>query len=226
MKSKFLLPLLLFAALVGNAQTYTLSPGPVVSGTLVVGGVLELPIYMQNRGNDSILLKYELISNTCDPSWTVTVIDNQSSYASVIPSGTMMPVAPQEDGFLRLDFYPFQTTGSATVKYKIWDDAFPLEIDTLTYLIDVITGVSPTIVQANVAIYPNPATDILHIQTGMTMYPGAVMQLYGFDGKLVATSAMPTHGNLNFPISGFAKGLYLLRIADKARVMHTRVHIQ
>ncbi len=226
MKAIFLLPLLLIAALVANAQTYTLSPGPVVSGTVAAGGAMQLPIYMQNRGNDSILLKYELISNTCDPSWIVTVIDNQCSHAYVIPSGTMMPVPPQEDGFLRLDFYPFQTTGSAIVRYKIWDDAFPLEIDTLTYLMDVITGVSPTILQANVAIYPNPATDVLNIQTGMTMYPGAVMQLYGVDGKLVATTEMPTNGNLKFPVSGFAKGLYLIRIADSARVMHTRVQIQ
>jgi hypothetical protein len=154
------------------------------------------------------------------------VIDNNLSWPSVIPSGTMLPVAPQEDGFLRLDFYPFQTTGSAMVRYKLWDDAFPLEIDTLTYLIDVITSVSPTIDPATVAIYPNPATDVLNIQTGMKMSPGAVMQLYAVDGKLVATSEMPTHGNLNFPVSGFAKGLYLLRIADSARAMHTRVQIQ
>ncbi len=62
-----------------------------------------------------------------------------------------------------------------------------------------------------VKIFPNPAVDFLTVQLPSSYVATSTLQLYGVDGKFVA-SLRPAVNNVQINVAPFAKGTYILRI--------------
>jgi hypothetical protein len=225
MKARILLLMLCVAAMGMNAQSYTLNPGPSVSGAVTLGDFLFLNIEMVNAGSDTINLEYELLSNISNPNWDITLCDYQSCYPVLPMSGAMAPVAAGGYGFLKVDVYPNSDLGSGQVIYRVWEASNPNDADTLIFNFDVITATQQAAPKPLVAAYPNPATDFLNIETGTPMHGAGTFMLYAMDGKLVGKADMPPNGRLRYPVSDLPTGIYLVRVMDRDHDLKARIVI-
>ncbi len=68
-----------------------------------------------------------------------------------------------------------------------------------------------------VSIYPNPASDMMHVQTDVA----ATVELYDMTGKPVMNRAI-AKGDTELSLSAMATGLYIARISHDGTVLHTQ----
>ncbi|MFA5782363.1 MAG: T9SS type A sorting domain-containing protein, partial [Bacteroidales bacterium] len=77
----------------------------------------------------------------------------------------------------------------------------------------VVTGLSDLSDNKNIYIYPNPATDNITIESPQQ----AVIEISNIQGQLIKTIA--ANGNkTSVDISGFARGMYFVKIQTKDSV--------
>jgi hypothetical protein len=226
MKARILLILFCLTALSSQAQSYTLNPGPSVSGAVTPGDFLFLNIEMVNAGSDTIHLEYALLSNISNPNWDITLCDYQSCYPVLPMSGAMAPVAAGGYGFLKVDVFPNSDLGSGQVIYKVWEASNPNDADTLIFNFDVITATQQAAPKPLVAVYPNPASDLVNIETGTPMHGAGTFTLHAADGKVVGKADMPSNGSLSYPVSDLPTGIYLVRVVDRDHDLKARIVIE
>ena len=226
MKSKLILFLLIFAGFSIQAQSYSLIPGNSVTGAVEVNGYLLLDISMLNTSSSDIFLEYELLSNTCSTNWDIVVCDYPNCYPTIPISGAMGAVARSNEGFLKLTINPLGDPGLGQLVYKVWEASSPMDIDTVTFNIDVLTKVDDKINANAVSVYPNPATDLIHIDLGQHVRPAAEFRLFSADGKMIIESPMPTNGKLDVSVESLPKGFYMIQVADRSDSYFGRVIVK
>ncbi|MDR3267983.1 MAG: T9SS type A sorting domain-containing protein [Tannerella sp.] len=80
--------------------------------------------------------------------------------------------------------------------------------------ISLATGI-PAIETAEIAVYPNPVSDVLHVQTPTQ----ATIAIYTLSGSPVKQVNAPS-GRVSIPVSGWAKGTYIVKVTAGK---HTKV---
>ena len=138
----------------------------------------------------------------------------------------MEPIASGEYGFLKLTLNPHSDAGIGQVVYKVWETSNPNAADTITFNIDAVTATQAISTKSLVAVYPNPTSDFIHIETGGPMHGDGVFMLYSTDGRLVGKAAMPSNGKLTYPVSDLPTGIYLTRVLDRDRDLMARIVVE
>lgn len=124
-----------------GAQSYILSPGDSVVKTGQLEDNQTLMIEQRNVSSDTIRLQWELAFESVPTKWEASVCDNSFCYTSLVAGGVMTPVAPGGAGKLLIRLTPHVTTGTAIVRYSVWDVETPDVKDTLTYIL-AASGIS------------------------------------------------------------------------------------
>lgn len=76
----------------------------------------------------------------------------------------------------------------------------------------------------NISIYPNPSSDIIHIQSEDFKGENQLsIQVLSIDGKVLLAEQNKANGNTQINIADLPSGIYILRIEDKNRVGVYRV---
>lgn len=95
------------------------------------------------------------------------------------------------------------------------------------------TGVNETAEQlASVELYPNPASDLLNVSIRATEdLKDPSLQLISFDGRILMTEKAATifSGNefkITLNISGYAKGIYMLKLQSEKGVISRKVVVE
>jgi Protein of unknown function (DUF3244). len=65
----------------------------------------------------------------------------------------------------------------------------------------------------NISLYPNPATDEVHISFG-TVMNGAAVQLLDMRGAIISSQTISSQSSTSFSLQGLANGMYLIRVTD------------
>lgn len=105
---------------------------------------------------------------------------------------------------------------SATQKGKIQFVNIPVEID------EEKASVNDVAVDADVRIFPVPATDRLNIRTAMTDYS---VRIYATNGSLVMEQ-LGNNGSIAVPVNHLAKGVYILTIDNAQQSSRHRVVVK
>ena len=81
----------------------------------------------------------------------------------------MLPVSPGDYGLLLIHITAHIDTGTAVIKYAVWDSISPSLKDTLTYIFTVnnITGIKDNETKTFFNISPNPVYNELKITTNL-----------------------------------------------------------
>jgi parallel beta-helix repeat protein len=87
----------------------------------------------------------------------------------------------------------------------------------------VSTGIGDDI-QAGMVVYPNPASDRIHIETEGGNQIGSV-ELLAFDGRLIRRVAGISTTEYALALSGIAPGMYLLRIQTEKGTVGRKLHV-
>ncbi len=148
-----------------SAQTYSIIPDDTINVTGIMEDLETLSIQQLNISNSIITLEWQKVSENVPLLWETNVCDNVICYSSLINGGVMNPVNPGDYGFLLVHITPHVNFGTATIRYAVWDVAFPLLKDTMTFMLTVNapTGISKGKDEAAFAFYPNPANIFLKI---------------------------------------------------------------
>ena len=154
---------------------------------------------------------------------TLFNLDNDNStvtYAIVDNCDAAKATMAIADGILTISGLTDKTETSAVVsatqKGKIQFVNIPVEID------EEKASVNDVAVDADVRIFPVPATDRLNIRTAMTDY---AVRIYATNGSLVMEQ-LGNNGRIAVPVNHLAKGVYILTIDNAQQSSKHRVVVK
>jgi len=180
-------------------------------------GILEdletLTIQQINIANNAITLEWQKVSENVPPMWEAKVCDNVICYSSLVNGGVMNPIVPGDFGFLMMHVTPHVNFGTSTIRYAVWDAAFPLLKDTLTYILTVPapTGIS-NLNEIKYSLYPNPADEMIDIKISD---PASFnYQISDNTGKII-DSGKSVSRQLNIKTYQYKNGIYFLKMIDR-----------
>ncbi|MDT3740199.1 MAG: T9SS type A sorting domain-containing protein [Candidatus Kapabacteria bacterium] len=211
------LTLLLSAANLSFAQTFSNSPNDTINVIGMMEDMATLNIQQLNISSNTITLKWEKVSENIPSAWEASVCDNKICYASLIDSGTMNPVNPADSGLLLLHITTHVNYGTAIVRYAVWDIANPAFRDTLTYILSVnnFSTVSEINNLNALSIYPNPAFDNINIQTNLqTAFIFSIIDITGNEIR----KGFSEVNSISLSTEELSSGVYFIQIKSKNNV--------
>ncbi len=151
------------------SQSYTLLPNDSIQKSGIFEDLETFSITQLNTTSNPIILQWEKVSSYVPTNWEASVCDNSICNISLVDSGTMLPVSPGDYGLLLIHITAHIDTGTAVIKYAVWDSISPSLKDTLTYIFTVnnITGIKDKETKTFFNISPNPVYNELKITTNL-----------------------------------------------------------
>lgn len=221
---KLLLAVFALAAIAASAQRTKKDLkvellSPVDGGTVTNETKLDLQVKITNLGpdsvqvSDSVLLVFLLNNNQM--SFTInnvsrnfflfhSKIDKDSSVYFTLPNVTIPINNPSTPGQ--------NLCAVVVVSDSInLDSASANNVDCNTVTFAWPTGTKETVAAAGTKVYPNPASDVLHIEVGA--FENKTFNVIDLTGKAVASQAL-TGSKTDLNVSTFAKGVYFYEIRN------------
>jgi surface protein len=201
-------------------------------------GYLDYIIRFQNTGTASAIkvsiiddLDEKLDWNTLKPlsaSHPYKVIVTNGNHVEFLFEDINLPYEaadePGSHGFAAFKIKPVETagigdiiTGFASIYFDFNE---PIVTNTVaTEIVDTAAGIHQQARTGLVAIYPNPATDILYIQAAQNVVTEAV-SIFNLQGRKLMTVSENT-GTIN--IGGLSAGVYIVAIKTKEGIVNQRL---
>lgn len=222
---RLLTSLLFISAFFGSgenatAQNWVTSPNDTIERAGFMEDLETLTISFQNLDSSPLVLKWQKVSAAVPANWEAAVCDNRICYTGLEDSGTMNAVDSSEWAFLLLHITSKVNYGTATVRYMVWDEKYPLDTDTLTFIlrVEAPSGNGRGVEAPSIHLYPNPSNGMLFIQTSGTN--GFFYQITDGAGKSMARGFSGTRLH-TLSTEGMKTGLYYLSISDENGQWHT-----
>lgn len=209
-----------------NAQTYSLYPNDTVQVIEKMAHDAGIKIHQHNLTSVPINLKYRKISVYFPTSdYSGKLCDNGVCYPWLPDSGAFMPIGSLNSGNDWADLYVIVRNGydsagnsvgvpgTATIRYALWDVMNPTHIDTLTFIFTTkaytYNGLNSNNLNFSVEVMPNPANRELQLSINEPC-SNYNIEITSIRGEIVYKS----QNEMNIDISGFAKGVYLLKVTS------------
>lgn len=213
--NKFILAASVFciANTITYGQTYSIIANDTISMTGIMEDLATLTIQQQNISNNTITLEWQKVSESVPPVWETNVCDNVICYSSLVNGGVMNPVGPGDFGFLMMHVTPHVNFGTAIIRYAVWDAAFPLLKDTLTYILTVNapTGINNVTDVVEYSLFPNPANEMLHLKSDASS--SFKYQISDMAGRIIESGESYLQ-QLSINTSEYHNGIYYFDIID------------
>lgn len=201
---KYVIPIVLFFQSIGiiYAQKFSISPNDTIEITGNLEDLQTLTFNLTNISNDSVRIKWQKISEIVPVGWEVGICDNFFCNTSLVDSGTMLAISPNDYGFLLTHITPHINTGTATIKYFIWDITQQDTTYKLTYILHINenTGFDAALSTEMKPCFPNPTNSALtisfnqfnHFSYFISDSKGRIVLLKkaGFQNEVINTSNM------------------------------------
>jgi len=142
---------------------------------------------------------------------TLVVSDSEGPLQDASISFGELSGTSNYDGMAWFYFIPARETYRYTVNLEgyepVEDSIFVKKDTTISILMQTLTG-SGGEYSGNLNFYPNPANEILHVESHQE---AAEIRLYHSDGSILAEGTME-NGRYDFDLAGMAPGIYCVRI--------------
>lgn len=212
------------ATAVSFAQRYSIVPNDTIRITGLMEDLQTLSIQQVNISTDTIILKWKKISESVPSKWEASICDNSFCNTSLVDSGTMTPVFPNEYGLLLLHITPHVEFGTSIVRYEVWDNAKPSKRDTLTYILTAVETLG--IVEAentnSFSISPNPANGNFSVNKGNQC--GSAFSIADITGKIFLIGVFEEN-TISISTENYPNGVYIISIFDKKNRQSTKKFI-
>ncbi len=87
------------------------------------------------------------------------------------------------------------------------------------------TDLSEHVLEENIYIYPNPASDYLYIQSQNTMTSLTQVEIYNFNGQVIVSKKVNLSTPFKIDLMGMHKGLYIIKINDAGHSIYKKLLI-
>ena len=215
MKKLYILLVGLITSIGVSAQNFVYSNGmdQEFESTTLTTAVLD--IYMETPSPQDITFRWEVITNTLLPGWDYSLCDYNNCYVGIPNYGTMTAISMAEmgsgiQGFLKLNLDPGTDYGVGFVNFKVWDLAFPDQVDTVSFLLsytDPAAGINDND-DLLVAVYPNPVSDVLNIKNSSNDVIS--YEIFNILGEVVYSSTVSVDNTAKVDVSDYETGVYFV----------------
>lgn len=171
------------------AQQYSLVPNDSIVDNAPFSDLTHYNITQTNHSGNKLVFSWKQIELSLPAGWTANLCDNGHCYTDFPQSGTMDTVYSGDFGLMSAGIDPGETTGTAIIRYALWEHHSPNHIDTLTWIITASnsTGlIEASSLKERIHLYPNPADGFVQL-TVHTLYTFNITTITGqqmFEGTL------------------------------------------
>jgi hypothetical protein len=146
MKSNWLISFFVLVASTSCfSQNYFHSPNDTLIANTILDGQVTMNITQIHPNNDTLHFNWNKLDVVMPFGWEANICDNSFCYPSLENSGSTLPVLPGDDGLMLIHCTPHITEGTAIIRYTISEENTPLQIDTLTWIINAtVAGINST----------------------------------------------------------------------------------
>lgn len=206
------------------AQTYAIVPNDTVEVIGVMNDLETLTISQNNLSTDSLFLKWEKVSESVPANWEAAICDNSFCNATLVDSGMMDPVIPNDYGFLLLHITAHVNGGTAIIRYAVWDITNPSLRDTLTFIMTVnsASGLHSNEEANSFQISPNPAKGSLFVVTNLAK--GFFFLITDLTGKEIL-KGITNEKAIILSTKNIRNGVYNFSIYEKNKMLNTKKFI-
>jgi len=218
MKKCLYLSLVLFLAGTGNMAAQpniVVNPDSLYASTPSTEFEIDLLSQITNLTSGTVTIRWTRVIEQKPPEWTVNFCDKNLCYLEVVSSRTF-ELNNGESGMLKPIFYPNEVPGTGVLRLYLQSETPGVTwADTIVY-VAVATGVSGTVnieQVTDVAVFPNPVTDILNVVTADANLQGQ-WRITDTAGKVWRCSTAGVSAIAGqIPVAQLPAGLYFLNIA-------------
>ena len=223
---KFICVVILFVITTHNSfgQSYSITPNDSMEGSVPFNDLYHFIIQQNNLTDDNIILSWEKIYAEIPGGWLAYLCDLGFCYGNFPDSGTMDTVPAGEYGLLSVGVNPFEINGTGAVQYRVWDEAHPEKVDTLTWIINSenTTSIKNTFPN-NFIVYPNPAKNQFTICSSLE--DNKNYKITNCNGIIVGQGDLHS-SQTQITLNAFPEGIYFIIIYDDTNTFSERFIIQ
>lgn len=175
---------------------------------------IDLLSQIFNNSGSTVTIRWTRVVEQKPQEWDVNFCDMNLCYLGIVASKTF-ELMNGDSGLLKPIFYPNEVPGTGVFRLYLQSETPGITWADTTVYVAVATGVSGTVnieQVTNVAVFPNPATDLLNVVTadanlqGQWRITDTAGKVWGYSTTGVSTIA----GQI--PVAHLPAGLYLLNV--------------
>jgi hypothetical protein len=203
------------------AQNYSLDPGDSILATAQFDDLTVYNILENNISADTLFMSWQKVSADVPAAWEALICDNNNCYSDLKENGTMHPVIPGEYAFLSVHVTPHINSGTAIVRYVVWETNNPSSRDTLTWIISSeLTGVGNEIIAENNFLIAGNQLLIQYFET-----TSSALKIYDMDGRIMAEIIISSPKSA-IDISHFPSGVFVVNLKGKNSEITKKIFLQ
>jgi hypothetical protein len=129
-------------------------------------------------------------------------------------------------GFHSVEQNPLVSPTSNTTYFCTVNDGVNQKADSIQLIIDPCTGLMPiSDKEPKILIFPNPAINIVNIRFPDQSNENQILHIYSLSGKLIAVHTYKSKKEINFDVSDYQNGVYVLQIQSNLGITTYRLLI-
>lgn len=214
MKKLYIL-LFIWLPAMSHGQNYLYSPSQVLDTDLMTNEYNFAQIDMWTPDSTGITFGWEAIENTIPVEWTYSLCDYTNCYSGIPANGTMTPISTASmqagtKGFLKITVDPADVSGTAVVRFKIFNTGDVSAADTITFNFNHVStaGIAST-ENGTFDIYPNPANDVLNISNGFDTETS--WSIVDMSGRVYESGVVSANSTSVLKVSDLSTGIYFVK---------------
>lgn len=198
-------------------QNYFHSPNDTLIANTILDGQVTMNITQIHPNNDTLHFNWSKLDVVMPFGWEANICDNSNCYTSLVDSGTTLPVLPGDDALMLIHCTPHITEGSAIIRYTISEENTPLQIDTLTWIINAtVAGINSTSsISPKIWVYENE----LHLDEFATDFSSLV--IYNSIGEAVFNTQLLSEKIIPLPL--LTPSIYFVRLEGDSNIFTQKI---
>ena len=216
-KISFILLVLAITSVRCYGQNYFHSPNDTLIANTILDGQVTMNITQIHPNNDTLHFNWNKLDVVLPFGWEANICDNSNCYTSLVDSGTTLPVLPGDDALMLIHCTPHITEGTAIIRYTISEENTPLQIDTLTWIINAtVAGINSTSsISPKIWVYENE----LHLDEFATDFSSLV--IYNSIGEAVFNTQLLSEKIIPLPL--FTPSIYFIQLVGDSNIFTQKI---
>lgn len=204
---------------IGTAQNFSFVEGDLIEKDIITEEFETADSKILNSSDEAVIFEWEQVTFENPFGWEFSLCDYPNCYTDGETSGTMAEVAAgSELAFLKVNVYA-SSAGVGTYSYAVWDQAFPDDRDTITF---ILTASGPSgIEELSKDKIGVTTTSQNQITLSNTSDEPAGFSLINISGKTIFSGTVAPNDLTIISTAEYDTGLYFVAFLNGSEIIET-----
>lgn len=199
------------------SQNYYHSPNDTLTANTSLDAQVTMNITQIHPNHDTLHFNWNKLEVIMPFGWEANICDNSFCYTSLVDFGTTLPVLPGDDALMLIHCTPHITEGTAIIRYTISEENTPLQVDTLTWIINAtaLEINSLTSAEPHIWVYKNQ----LHLEELSDDFSKLI--IYNSIGQVEYQTELNTEKIILLPL--LTPSIYFIKLVGETSVLSQKI---